>query len=749
MMNSAFSSLSRSDASRVHLLPFKHYVWSLFIGMMLSHITGCNEPSKQEKREEVEVKPTMRAPVADRYPHYTTIHDTTLVDNYFWLRDKENPEVIAYIKAENQYADSMMSGTSYLQKELFEEMKGRLHEDESSVPVQKGKYFYYHRTEKDKQYRIYCRKKGSLDAEEEIVLDVNKLAAESEYFVLGSLEISPDHQMVAYTADAVGDESYSLYIKNISTQSLLEAPIPGLSPALMWANDNQTIFYTIRNEAYRPYKMFSHKVGSSFHEDKLVYHEEDERFFLTIHKSKNERYLLMYLRSKTATEVHYLEADDPNGPFKLFAARTPDVKYRVFPGKDCFYVLTNWDAVNYRLMKAPSNATEMGYWEEVVPEQPSVSLETLEEFEQHIALYKRVNGLRQIEVIPLNGKEAYHISFEDAAYTLYPFENPEYTSKRLFFTYTALATPREVVSYDMEHRTRTVMKKDTVLGEFNAQDYQVERVFATAEDGTQIPISLVYKKGMVKDGKNPLYLYGYGAYGITTEPAFNPNRLSLLDRGFVFAMAHIRGGGDMGEKWYLDGKLLSKKNSFTDFIACAEFLVEQKYTQPAKLVAMGGSAGGLLMGAVANMRSDLFEAIVAKVPFVDVINTMLDEALPLTITEYEEWGNPQNEQYFNYILSYSPYENVEAKAYPNMLITAGLNDPRVSYWEPAKWVAKLRATKTDTNRLLLKTNMTAGHSGASGRHDFLREIAYEYAFILDVLDAKEAGSKGMNGAIHP
>ena len=740
-MNRRPSSSGKSEAGKVRLLPFKHYVLPLFIVMMLTHLTGCNEPSKQEKKEEVEAKPIMRVPVADRYPHYTTIHDTTLVDNYFWLRDKENPEVIAYLKAENHYADSMMSGTERLQADLFEELKGRLHEDDSSVPVKKGKYYYYHRTAQDKQYPIYCRKKDSLTADEEIVLDINQLAAESEYFSLGSFEVSPDHQLVAYTADAIGDENYNLYIKNISSQSLLEEPIPGLSHALMWANDNQTIFYTIRNEAHRPYKMFSHKVGSSFHEDKLVYHEEDERFFMTIQKSKNEQHLLMNLRSKTTAEVHYLEADNPNGSFKLFAARMPNVKYRVFSGKECFYVLTNWDAVNYRLMKAPANATEMSYWEEIVPEKPLVSLENLEEFEQYLALYKRVDGLRQIEVIPLNGEDAYDISFEDAAYTLYPFENPEFASGQLCFTYTALATPREVVSYDMKNKTREVLKKDTVLGEFDAQHYQIERLFAMAADGTQIPISLVYKKGLTKDSKNPLYLYGYGAYGITTEPAFNPNRLSLLDRGFVFAMAHIRGGGDMGEEWYLDGKLLNKRKSFTDFIACAEFLIEQKYTQPAKLVAMGGSAGGLLMGAVANMRPDLFEVIVAKVPFVDVMNTMLDEALPLTITEYEEWGNPQDERYFNYILSYSPYENVAAKAYPNMLITAGLNDPRVSYWEPAKWTAKLRATKTDSNRLLLKTNMTAGHSGASGRHDYLREIAFEYAFILDVLGLKEVRNK--------
>lgn len=738
MMNRLLSSVGKSGASPSSLLPFTHYLLFLFTVMTLTHMTGCNNPPKEEKKEEAKTVISLQAPVADKYPHYTTIHDTTLVDNYFWLRDKENPEVIAYLEAENHYADSLMQDTEGLQERLFAEMKGRLQEDDSGVPVKKGPYYYYQRTEKDKQYPIYCRKKDSLAAKEEVILDINKLAAGSEYFSLGSFEISPDHQMVAYTADAVGDENYSLYIKNISTQALLEAPIPGLSHAMMWANDNQTVFYTIRDDAYRPYKLFSHKVGSSYHEDKMVYHEEDERFFLSIQKSKNERYLLLNLRSKTTSEVHYLDADSPNSSFKLFTARTPDVKYRVFPGKDCFYILTNLDAVNYRLMRAPANATTMNYWEEMIPEKPRVALENLEEFEQYLALYKRVDGLRQIEVVPLNEESNYHISFKDASYTLYPFKNPEYTSSQLLFTYSALATPKEVVAYDMENKTRQILKKDTVLGDFNPHNYVTERVFAPAADGTPIPISLVYKKDLIKNGENPLYLYGYGAYGITAEPAFNPNRLSLLDRGFVFAMAHIRGGSDMGEEWYLDGKLLNKKNTFTDFISCAEYLIDQNYTNPKKLVAMGGSAGGLLMGAVANMRPDLFEAIVAKVPFVDVMNTMLDEALPLTITEYEEWGNPQNKRYFQYILSYSPYENVEAKAYPNMLVTAGLNDPRVSYWEPAKWTAKLRATQTGENRLLLKTNMTAGHSGASGRHDYLKEIAFEYAFILDVLKMTES-----------
>lgn len=695
---------------------------------------GCNK--KQEHKEEKEIITTapLKAPVADKYPHFSTIHDTTISDDYFWLRDKENPEVIAYLKAENAYADSIMQHTEGLQDQLFEELKGRLEENDTSVAIKKGDYYYYYRTEQDKQYPIYCRKKNSLSAEENILLDINDLADGQSYFSLGSLSVSPDHQMLAYTSDTIGDENYSLYIKNIHTRTLLEDPIPGLSYDIAWANDNQSIFYTIRDEAYRPYKLFLHKIGNSYLDDKMVYHEEDDRFFLSIQKTKNNAYLLLNLKSKTSAEVHYLDANNPNSDFKIFAPRVTNVKYKVFSLGDGFYILTNLNAVNYQVMKTSVQATGMDNWMEVIPEEKDVTIESLEEFAQYIAVFKRVNGLRQIALLPLDGSPSHSIAFEDPAYTLYEMHNPDYSSNTLLFAYSALASPRKVIAYDIKARTREILKEDVVLGGFDAQNYVTERVFAQASDGTAIPISLVYKKGIIKDGHNPLYLYGYGAYGITTEPAFNPNRLSLLDRGFIFALAHIRGGADMGEQWYLDGKLLNKKNSFTDFIACAEYLIDQQYTSNKQLVAMGGSAGGLLMGTVANMRPDLFKIIVAKVPFVDVINTMLDETLPLTITEYEEWGNPNNTTYYDYISSYSPYENVKAQAYPNMLITAGLNDPRVSYWEPAKWVAKLRTMKTDTNRLLLKTNMEAGHGGASGRHDYLKEVAFEYAFILDIMD---------------
>ena len=698
-------------------------------------MSGCNQKNDQENIEskEEDAAQVAKPPVADKIAHYYEINGTRVEDNYFWLRDKENPEVIAYLEAENSYAESVMKPAAALRETLFEELKARIKEDDSSVPIKEDAYFYYYRTEKDKQYPIYCRKKGSLEEKEEIVLDVNTLAEGQPYFSLGSFEVSPDHQTLAYTTDTIGDENYSLYIKDIHSRALLEEPVPGLSYSVAWANDNQSLFYTVRDEAYRPYKLFLHKVGSPYVEDKMVFHEEDDRFFLSVTKSKNNRFLLLTLTSKTTSETHYLNADNPNIPFKIFTERVPDVKYKVYSHNGYFFILTNLNALNYRLMKTPESATAMGNWTEVLPGNDSVKLADLEIFNDYLALFKLKDGLKQIEVVPFNGNEAYAIAFDDPAYSLIEAPNPDFFSNKLIFTYTSLVHPKQVMAYDMRNKTREVLKTEEVLNGYNASDYVTERIFASAGDGTEIPISLVYKKQLKRDGENPLYLYGYGAYGYSIDPAFNANRISLLDRGFVYAIAHIRGGGDMGEQWYLEGKLLNKKNSFTDFIACAEHLIAENYTHKEKLVAMGGSAGGLLMGAVVNIRPELFEVVVAKVPFVDVVNTMLDESLPLTITEYEEWGNPNQKTYFDYIRSYSPYENVKAQAYPHMLITAGLNDPRVSYWEPAKWTAKLRALKTDHNRLLLTTNMEAGHGGASGRHDYLKEVAFEYAFVLNTL----------------
>lgn len=697
-------------------------------------MSGCNPQKEEEKKIETSnPENEIKAPIAAKNPYSYTVNQLKITDNYYWLRDRENPEVIAYLQAENAYTDKVMQHTEALQQELFNELKQRIDEDDSSYPVKHGNYYYYYRTEKDKQYPLYCRKKGSLESAEQVVLDLNILAEGQPYFSLGSYKVSPDHQMLAYTTDTVGNENYSLYIKNMNTRELMEEPISGLSYSVEWANDNQTIFYTTRDDAYRPYKLFRHKLGTSYTEDKLVFHEEDDRFFLSVAKSKNNAYLLLYLKSKTTSEVHLINANEPNEAPKVFAPRVPDVEYTVYPHSDHFYILTNLEAVNYRVMRAEPQATAIENWQEVVPQNDSTNLERIEEFKNYLAIFERVNGLTQIKILPFDEMTSYTVQFEDPAYTLYESNNPDFSAENLRFIFTSLKMPREVISYNMKKKTKTVLKVDKVLGGYDPDNYISERIFATAKDGTAIPISLVYKKDLKINGQNPLYLYGYGAYGITTDPVFNPNRISLLDRGFVFAMAHIRGSSDMGELWYKEGKLLNKKNTFTDFIACGEHLVAKNYTNKKAMVAMGGSAGGLLMGAVANMRPDLFEIIIAKVPFVDVINTMMDESLPLTITEYEEWGNPHELQYFEYIHSYSPYENVEAHAYPHLLVTAGLNDPRVSYWEPAKWVAKLRNMKTNDTRLLLKTNMEAGHGGASGRHDYLKEIAFEYAFIFDLL----------------
>lgn len=706
-------------------------------------MTGCNRKNDtNQQMDNPQALKTIKPPVAAINHREIAFNDTVLYDDYFWLRDRENPEVIAYLNAENGYADSVMQPYDQLQEHLFEELKARIKDEDRTVPIEEDNYFYYQKTEKDKQYPIYCRRKGNMNADEEIVLNLNELAEGQPYFSLGSLDVSPDHQMVAYTSDTIGDESYSLYIKNLTTRELIEAPIGDLSYALAWANDNQTLFYTTRDEAYRPYKVFLHKIGSAYLEDKMVYHEEDDRFFLNIQKSRDNQFILINLDSKTTSEVLYLDANNPNNDYKVITARVPDVLYSVYPHTQGFFILTNYEAVGFRLMKAAYNATEINHWQEVLSPEDDITLESVDEFENYLAITKRVRGLRQLEILPLNpGEELHIVSFEDPTYTITKIENPNFKSKSLKFAYTSLVKPKEVIEYDMALKEQTMLKTEEVPGGYDPQNYTSERITATAKDGTEIPISLVYRKGMKKNGENPLYLYGYGSYGYSIEPAFNPNRISLLERGFIFALAHIRGGGDMGKQWYLDGKLLNKKNTFTDFIACAEHLQEEKYTSEQKLVAVGGSAGGLLIGAVANMRPDLFKILVAHVPFVDVINTMADASLPLTITEYEEWGNPNEKVYFDYIYSYSPYENVKAQDYPHMLITAGLNDPRVSYWEPAKWTAKLRSLKTDDNRILLKTNMEAGHAGASGRHNYLKEVAFEYAFIFNILKISDEAQK--------
>ena len=678
-----------------------------------------------------------RPPVAKIVPRVDTLHGQERVDDYFWLRERDNPEVIDYLKAENAYTATIMKHTEGLQEKLYDEMVARIKETDISVPVKRDDYYYYSRTEEGKQYKIYCRKQGSVDAQEEILLDVNQLAQGKKYMDLGIYEVSPNHRLLAYAVDTTGSERYTLRVKNLETGELYPDVIDSVSTSLEWANDDRTMFYTIPDDAWRPYEAYRHTLGDDVGDDVLVYHEADEAFFLDMSKSKSMDYLFINLGSQTTSEVHYLNAGDPKGEFQLVHPRQQDMEYTMTHHGDHFYIVTNDQAKNFKLMKAPVSHPSKDAWREVIPHRDSVKLDGIEVFKDFMALYEREKGLRQIRIWDLATDEIYSVEFPEPVYTFWREHNPDYGSHLLRFAYSSFVTPNSVYDYNMRTRERELKKQEEVLGGYDPDRYQCERVFATAADGAQIPISMVYKKGMVKDGNNPLYLYGYGAYGSSTEPYFSSNRVSLLDRGFIFAKAHVRGGGEMGRYWYEDGKLLKKKNTFTDFISVAEHLIAEGYTSPDGLVINGISAGGLLIGAVVNMRPDLFQAVIADVPFVDIINTMLDASIPLTVIEYEEWGNPNQKEYCDYMLSYSPYDNVEAKDYPDMLILAGLNDTRVQYWEPAKWTAKLRAMKTDGNRLLLKTNMGAGHGGASGRYDRIRDVAFEYAFILDILGMKE------------
>ena len=675
----------------------------------------------------------IKPPVAEIIPKLDGMQDEARADNYFWLRDKSNPKVIEYLEAENCYTEAVMKHTEHFQEQLYQELLGRIKETDLTVPEKQDDYFYYTRTETGKQYRIYCRKQGSLDAAEEILLDGNALAEGHDYMAIGAYEVSPNHQLLAYAVDTTGDEKFTLRVKDLSTGELLPDEVLDIYYGVEWANDNQTLFYTTLDDAKRPYKLHRHQLGGDSQEDVLVYHETDESFYLHIGKTSSKAYLLMDLESNNTSEVHYLDADDPTGDFKVFQPRHREVEYSVEHHSDKFLIVTNADAKNFKLIEAPVNAPTEANWKEVIPHREAVKLDSVSPFQNHLVVYERENGLKQIRIFNLATNEVHSVEFPEPVYTLWGIGNREFNTNTLRFHYSSFITPTSVFDYNMDTRTRELKKQEEVLGEYDPSRYESQRIFAKVADGTQIPISLVYKKGMTQDGNNPLLLIGYGSYGFSIDPNFSSNSLSLLDRGFIVAIAHIRGGGEMGRPWYESGKLLNKRNTFTDFIACAEHLIAENYTMSDKLVIRGGSAGGLLMGAVMNMRPDLFKTVIAHVPFVDALNTMLDASIPLTVIEYDEWGNPNEKPYYDYIRSYSPYDNIEAKNYPNLLVTAGLNDPRVHYWEPAKWTAKLRALKTDSNRLLLKTEMGSGHGGPSGRYDALKETAFEYAFILDVL----------------
>jgi oligopeptidase B len=616
-------------------------------------------------------------------------------------------------------------------------MLARIKETDLSVPYRHGDYYYYSRTEEGKAYSIYCRKKGKLDAPEEVLLDQNKLAKGYEYFSLGTFQVSPNHQLLAYSVDTTGAEEYTLFFVDLTTFELYPESIAKTYYSLAWGNDNRTIFYTKVDATNRPFQLWRHTLGSDPTNDVLIYQEPDEAYFLSVSKTRSKAYILMSLGSKITSEIHYLDTNNPTGSFQVIHPRQSGMEYKVSHHKDDFYIVTNDEAVNFKLMKTPVALPSKANWQTVIPHRDDVMLSGVSLFADHLVIYERKAGLPTVRVQKFSTGEEHNLTFPESTYSVFEDNNPEFNTTTLRYNYTSLITPYSVFDYNMESHQRELKKETEVLGGYDRTHYISERIMASAKDGTEIPISIVYKQGTKKNGKYPLLLTGYGAYGASYPDSFSSNRLSLLERGVIIAIAHIRGGGEMGRKWYEDGKFLNKKNTFTDFIACAEHLIEQKWTSSDRLAISGGSAGGLLMGAVINMRPDLFKGVVAKVPFVDVVTTILDTSIPLSALEWEEWGNPNDKTYYDYMKSYSPYDNVRLQDYPHLLITAGLNDSRVKYWEPAKWTAKLRELKTDNNILLLKTNMGAGHGGSSGRYASLKETAFEYAFILDCLGVVE------------
>jgi oligopeptidase B len=675
---------------------------------------------------------TPAPPIAARRPVRLENHGDVRIDDYFWLRERNDPAVSAYLQAENDYTEAVLRHTKPLQAQLYQEMRSRLQEDDVSAPVQIDDYLYYQRMEAGKQYAIYCRRYQTMDAPEEILLDVNALAVGHAFTSIGNFNVSPDHRLLAYAADTSGDEVFTLRVKDLATGELLPDSIPNTYYGLVWANDSRTLFYTVLDKAKRPYKLLRHRLGADPARDEVVFHEPDAAYNLMVYKSISQAYILIRLKSATSSEVWVAPADQPEAAPAVIEPRRPNVEYFVTHHKDRFFVTTNDEAQNFRVMTAPVSAPGRAHWQEFIPHRPAVLVQGTDAFRRHLVVYEREAGLRHIVVINLETAEAHRVALPDPIYAIERGENPVFDTHLLRFTYESLVTPDTVFDLDMDTRTLHLRKRQEVPG-YDPAQYTTTRLWATAADGVEIPISLVHRNDLALDGGNPALLRGYGAYGASWDPYFDAKHISLLDRGFVWALAHIRGGSDLGRSWYEQGKLLYKKNTFTDFIACAEHLIALGYTSPQKLVIDGRSAGGLLMGAVTNMRPDLFAGVVAGVPFVDLINTMLDASIPLTAQEFEEWGDPGDEAYYTYMRCYSPYDNVLDRVYPHILATAGFNDPRVQYWEPAKWVAKLRTMKQNSNRVLLKTNMDAGHGGASGRYDHLHEAAFEYAFILDVV----------------
>lgn len=687
------------------------------------------------------------APIAKKINKQLTTHNHTRIDPYYWMNDRENPEVIDYIKAENNYLHRVLAHTQAFQETLFHEMKGRIKEQDESVPYQLGDYLYYYRYEEGQEYPIYGRKKvinlakeayktvmADQQIPEQIILNVNELAEGYEYFIAAGLKASSNHQILGFATDTVGRRIFTLQFKDLETGELLSDRIENTTGNYTWANDNQTIFYTRQHaETLRPYQVYRHKLGTDSAEDVLVFTESDESFWLGLQKSKSKDFIFIASQATISTEYYYLDANQPTGDFMSIQARERDLEYFVDQFEDHFYILTNDQAKNFRLVRCPILASDKANWEELIPHRSDVLLENIEIFRDFLVVEERKKGLSQLRIIRWDDQSEHYLDFGEPTYTASIGYNPDFDTEWLRYSYNSLTTPKSTYDYQMKDRTKLLQKQQEIRGGFHVDDYQSERIFATTQDGTSVPISIVYRKDLKKTGNTPLYLTAYGSYGLSYDPYFSAVRLSLLDRGFIFAIAHIRGGQEMGRYWYEEGKLLYKKNTFQDFIDCAEHLIAQNYTNRDQLVINGGSAGGLLMGAVMNMRPELFKVVVADVPFVDVLTTMLDDSIPLTTGEYDEWGNPNEKAYYDYMLSYSPYDQVTAKDYPHLLVTSGLHDSQVQYWEPTKWVAKLRTLKTNQNLLLLHTNMDAGHTGSSGRFQHLKEVAREYAFIFHVL----------------
>jgi oligopeptidase B len=672
-------------------------------------------------------------PRAEQRPHRLEAHGDVRVDEYYWLNQREDPEVIRYLEAENAWTDAVMAHTRRLQDTLFEEIKGRIRQDDRSVPYRLDGYWYYTRFEEGKEYPIYARKRGSLEAAEELLLDVNTLAAGHGFFAAAGVQVGPGTNILSYAADTVGRRVYTIRFRDLATGRDLPDAIPAATSNVAWAMDGQTVFYTRQDSVtLRWHRVYRHTLGTDPAQDTLVYEEKDETFSVAVWRTKSRRFVMIEATQTLSAEYRFVEAARPTEAFTLIQPRERGLEHDVDHFGDFWYIRTNLDARNFRLMRAPLARPDRAHWEEVVPHREDVLLRGFELFRDHLVLVERERGLTRLRVHPWRGGSPYDVQFDEPAYVVAPTQNLEFDTPVLRFSYQSLTTPPSTYDYDMSTRERTLLKREEVLGGFDPAAYEARRMYARATDGTEVPVSLVFRRDLRRQGPQPLLLYGYGSYGSSTEAGFSSARLSLLDRGFIYAIAHVRGGQEMGRWWYDDGKLLKKRNTFTDFIAVAEDLVARGWTTPAMLYAQGGSAGGLLMGAVLNLRPDLFHGVVAQVPFVDVVTTMLDSSIPLTTSEYDEWGNPNDSTYYRYMLSYSPYDNVARVRYPNLLVTTGLHDSQVQYFEPAKWVARLRARKTDSNRLILRTNMQAGHGGASARTERWRETAFVYAFLVDL-----------------